>query len=490
VIHLTEEQKESKYNAVLVGIPTFGMVSINFLASIKMSGKPIWTTEIVMPVVGKPVDVARNEIAAKAVEGNYGYVFFRDDDVNAPPDALIKLIGRMTPKQKAKPYEVAESVVGGVIYEKKKPPTPMVFRHDTAGGFEDWNFGDLVECDSIGMGCTVIPVGVFKKILDDGYDEFQCVNDYCPVNWTVRHGRDQKSCPTCGGPLAPVFFSTVILGHGADELKDIMIDLTEDTYFCILAKEHGIKIYADCGVQCEHECTETGTVYYYHSAVGSPVWQSEGKIDFWPRIDSKREPVINNEKKKKKNGKIGFNIGSGEFKKDHKFFSKGEWVDIDLYSESDFRCDIRDLRPAISKYGQADEIFASHVLEHINHSAVTATVRNWLKALKPGGHMYIEVPDAKIAMEKLIEADSNGSGAVDYALREWVVFGEQTREGQVHQTAITENKIRRVLKSCSGMIDRYKITRKDGVRFDNGLEYDALMVDVWKKKPPKKARKK
>lgn len=474
---LKEDPKDAKYKGILVGIPTFGMVSISFCISQATSAMPIFTSKSFMTVLGKPVDVARNEIAAQALATNHGFVWFRDDDVISSPDAAIKLLARMSPKQRANPHEVGESVIGGVVYSKVKPPSPMIYRDNVIGGFEDWNYGDLVECDAIGMGCALIPTGVFRNILKGGYDKFQCVNDMCLVKWDVVHGKDVDKCPTCGGPLAPIFFKTVRAGDGLDGKP---IELTEDSYFCFLAKDSGASIFADCGVQCQHECTETGTMYYFHGGAGIPVWECDGNIDFWPRAtmpDKDKKEGFTKVKNNKKNGKMKFNLGSGEVHK------KG-FINIDLYTESDFRCDARDLRPAITKYGFADEIEADHIIEHVNRTAITATVRNWIKALKPGGKLTFSAPDAVAAMNDFIKADKNGTKREEYDFKEAVVFGAQRYVGDEHQTAITENKMKKVVASCRNMIEDYKID----TRRRKGANQDEVVVTITKKKAKKKEK--
>lgn len=445
---LKDDPKALKYNGVLVGIPTFGMNSINFTISMATSASPIFTSKSFIPIVGKPVDVARNEIAKVALDRNYGYVWFRDDDVSTESDALIKLLGRFGKEQKAKPREVAEAIIGGVVYSKVRPPTPMIYRADVVGGYEDWNFGDLVECDTIGMGCTVIPTGVFRKIISSGLDKYQCVNDRCPVGWSVVY-ETPGYCPHCRIGLCPILFKTVRPNEG---LKGD-IEMTEDTYFCLQAKEVGVKIYADCAVQTQHECTDTGTMFYFHQGLGCPVWECDGNIEFTPTAGSfiaqRKEfsPRSNGHKKNGNNGSVKFNIGCGEQKK------KG-YVNIDAFVEADFNCDIRDLGPAVRTYGQADEIFARHVLEHVNRSAIPATVKNWLKALKPGGKLRIETPDGKAAMEEFLYHDSNGSSFRDREFYESVVFGSQERPGMEHMTAITENKMNRLVAANRNMIAR------------------------------------
>lgn len=52
--------------------------------------------------------------------------------------------------------------------------------------------------------------------------------------------------------------------------------------------------------------------------------------------------------------------------------------------------------------GSVDEIRASHCLEHFPHGQVLAVLRDWVRALKPGGALRVAVPDfAKVAQNYL-----------------------------------------------------------------------------------------
>ena len=53
-----------------------------------------------------------------------------------------------------------------------------------------------------------------------------------------------------------------------------------------------------------------------------------------------------------------------------------------------------------------DEVYASHVLEHIHHSRVEATVAEWVRVLKPGGRIRICIPDfERIDRERRADPD-------------------------------------------------------------------------------------
>ena len=76
------------------------------------------------------------------------------------------------------------------------------------------------------------------------------------------------------------------------------------------------------------------------------------------------------------------------------------WLNVDRsYPEGveppKFRGDIRNRErlAEICKPGTASLIYTAHVLEHIPYKDVTATLKLWADMLRPGGVLYVNVPD-------------------------------------------------------------------------------------------------
>lgn len=69
------------------------------------------------------------------------------------------------------------------------------------------------------------------------------------------------------------------------------------------------------------------------------------------------------------------------------------WVNVDLATDvkTDLREDCETLPSFISE--SVDEIYAGHLLEHVQD--VAATLRRWRELLKPGGRLTITVPDCE-----------------------------------------------------------------------------------------------
>lgn len=67
--------------------------------------------------------------------------------------------------------------------------------------------------------------------------------------------------------------------------------------------------------------------------------------------------------------------------------------------------------------GTVDELRAVDVLEHISYRRTDAALAEWARVLKPGGKLYVQVPDAGVAISWF-------TGDPDMLLARAVVFDE------------------------------------------------------------------
>lgn len=80
---------------------------------------------------------------------------------------------------------------------------------------------------------------------------------------------------------------------------------------------------------------------------------------------------------------IDLHLGSGKI-------NWQDWINCDLdHPNADQHCDIRKL-PFGTDY--ADRICAVHVVEHFYHWELQKMLKEWLRVLKPGGKLIIELP--------------------------------------------------------------------------------------------------
>lgn len=87
--------------------------------------------------------------------------------------------------------------------------------------------------------------------------------------------------------------------------------------------------------------------------------------------------------------------------------------------------------------GSVDVIRASHVLEHWPHGELAEVLKEWVRALKPGGVLRIAVPDfAKVATGYLEGKAQPTEG--------WVMGG-QTDQADFHRSIFDETRLKRLL---------------------------------------------
>ena len=152
------------------------------------------------------VDAMRDSIADCAVQEGYTHLLYLDADMVWPTDVLTKMLRH---------HDVG--IVGGLYVLKSPPHAPVAmtgkFRVDGSVVDQFWHVDldttELIDCEVLGMGCTLIPVEVFTRIGQRPWFEYR--ND--DAGWPV---------------------------------------VTEDVPFCLKAKEAGYRIALDPTVKCGH----------------------------------------------------------------------------------------------------------------------------------------------------------------------------------------------------------------------------------------------
>lgn len=102
---------------------------------------------------------------------------------------------------------------------------------------------------------------------------------------------------------------------------------------------------------------------------------------------------------KKYNKDIKLNLGGGGI-------DYPGYLSVDLY---DKRAHIKmDITKLDFDDNSVTEILASHVFEHLNPYHSTDILREWLRVLKPGGKIVMEMPDIEKLCEKFLKSDTGG----------------------------------------------------------------------------------
>jgi hypothetical protein len=156
---------------------------------------------------GMPFDHGRNTGCQKLLEIGWEWLFFLDDDVIPPADAIHRLLAHKKP------------IVSGLYYRRASPIYPVMLRELPDGGTKwvtEFKAPDLLEVDYVGAGCLLIHRDV--------------IANFPPLSPTSRWFEwrvDRTDLPP-------------------NER------MSEDFSFCKQARRAGHKIYVDTGVQCRH----------------------------------------------------------------------------------------------------------------------------------------------------------------------------------------------------------------------------------------------
>ena len=161
-----------------------------------------------MKPAGMPFDHARNIGCDTALENGYSHIFFLDDDVIAPHDAILRLLSHK------------RDIVSGVYYRRSPPiGVPVMLRYIEGGTqyVTQFKWPDLIPVDLVGAGCLLISRTVLEAMkAKGGHHPF--------FDWRS----DRTDLP----PLERT---------------------SEDFTFCVRAKrEFGFEILVDTSVRCHH----------------------------------------------------------------------------------------------------------------------------------------------------------------------------------------------------------------------------------------------
>lgn len=132
----------------------------------------------------------------------------------------------------------------------------------------------------------------------------------------------------------------------------------------------------------------------------------------------------------KPTGPIRLNLGCGEILME-------DCINIDLHcGAADVRMDVRKLE---YEDGAADEIHASHLLEHFGKNEVLPLLKEWRRVLKSGGILNLVVPDLTWCLKNWLESHEKEG----YPLA--MIYGLQSNDGEYHKTGFTAETLKRFL---------------------------------------------
>ena len=189
------------------------------------------------------------------------YLCFIDADTVPPKGFLGHLIG------------LKREIVSGLYFLSSEPYNPVAYHRRSDGlysAFYGYTLGQLLEVDSIGMGCAVIHRSVFQKY----QEEFTVYMRKDTAALIPVHNESIKNKNKHTGKSNEPFVSNGVLNIPVEpvdwEKEDsaypffaLEYGRTEDHFFCENVKKAGFKIYLDTTVVCDHLKTKATTQETY-----------------------------------------------------------------------------------------------------------------------------------------------------------------------------------------------------------------------------------
>ena len=230
--------------------------SAKFLSGIIGVQYPDYFAHSIFMEEGLPLDIARNVVVSNGLQRNVSHIVFLDSDVILKADTFLRLKEANFPIISAlyfgrnPPHNVVANISGIPITRND-----AVSKRNAAPDKKA-----LMEVHEVGMGCVLIDMRVFKRIA-----KFHNLKWYCmlrhpdlPANIEqddtgISYDNDEAKlleykCKYCGNTVIAKFFEYRIGKYSENSLS-------EDYYFCKLARQCGFQIYLNLGAEVEHEIT-------------------------------------------------------------------------------------------------------------------------------------------------------------------------------------------------------------------------------------------
>lgn len=103
--------------------------------------------------------------------------------------------------------------------------------------------------------------------------------------------------------------------------------------------------------------------------------------------------------------------------------------------------------------GSVEEIYSSHLLEHIEHLKVRGVLERWYEVLKDDGRLTINVPDMEWVARKVLTYEDWVDTPLYYNQMVGehgimsIIYGSQSHEGEFHKSGFTRRYLNDLLTS-------------------------------------------
>ncbi len=124
------------------------------------------------------------------------------------------------------------------------------------------------------------------------------------------------------------------------------------------------------------------------------------------------------------------------------------FVNIDI-SETSATDKVMDVRRLDSSDNSIGEIYASHLIEHFPPNEIEDILKDWNRALEPGGKMTIVVPDfGKLVSRYLFFRITGNRQKAETILREITAGGKEYRGEDYHKIIFNYQKLKSLLEGA------------------------------------------
>ncbi len=147
---------------LLIGIPTGGRPTRPFLDALQRLALPPQIAEADRLVwTGNFVPAQREMLAREAISRGADLLAMIDDDIIAPPDALVRLAGTLIANPRA--------ALAGALYYSRDGARPMAVARwhstdTTTAAIPAFRGDRVVAVDGIGFGCVVVRVAALRAL--------------------------------------------------------------------------------------------------------------------------------------------------------------------------------------------------------------------------------------------------------------------------------------------------------------------------------------
>lgn len=188
---------------VLIAIPTMATMPIQFFTSF-LGLEKIEGTKVAIES-GSLVYMARSNLTAKALDGNFDYIFWLDSDMTFEPNVLKRLV------HDAEYYGL--DCVTGICFKRSFPTYPTILKElswddgaNIAEPYKDYPKDELFDIAGCGLACCLVKVDALKAVMD----KYQC----SPFEPLPGLGEDYSFCYRLAGcGIRMMCDSRVKFGH-------------------------------------------------------------------------------------------------------------------------------------------------------------------------------------------------------------------------------------------------------------------------------------